>query len=107
MGSNIPIIDHRRDPVVAWEMTEPLIDRAREAFAAYRGLGREIIDELIFALTRANTEVELLRADRDRLLEAAKLALRAIITPEKDQTSFHDSYHALKAAIAAAEEPMK
>jgi hypothetical protein len=51
---------------------EPLVDRAREAFAAYRGLGREILDEMIFALTRANTEVERLRASREALLATAK-----------------------------------
>lgn len=61
---------------------EPLIDRAREAFAAYRGLGRDIIDELIFALTVANKEVERLRAelrlrdsaDQVRVSELAKAA---------------------------------
>ena len=44
-------------------MKEPLTDRAREAFAAYRGFGKEIVDELIFALTVANKEVERLRAE--------------------------------------------
>ena len=39
----------------------PLIERAREAFAAYRGLGKDIIDELIFALEVANREVERLK----------------------------------------------
>ncbi len=39
-------------------MKAPLVDRAREAFAAYSGLGKDIIDELIFALEVANREVE-------------------------------------------------
>ena len=50
----------------------PLIDRAREAFAAYRGLGREIIDELIFALEVANREVERLNAELDKASVARK-----------------------------------
>lgn len=39
----------------------PLIERAREAFSLDRGPGKEIIDELIFALEVANREVERLK----------------------------------------------
>lgn len=50
--------------------TESLIERAKEAFAAYHGLGREIIDELIVELLVADKEVARLRASHDRLHDA-------------------------------------
>jgi hypothetical protein len=91
-------------------MKEPLIDRAREAFAEYdRGphpYGREIIDELIFALTVANAEVVRLLASHDRLLAAANWA-DGVIDAIGDQTGVPPNVHLskeLKAAIAAAEE---
>jgi hypothetical protein len=78
---------------------EPLIDRAKEAFAAYHGLGREIIDELIFALTRANAEVDSLRASQARLLAAAKDAYGTL-----REYGLDDIADDLETAIAA-EEP--
>jgi hypothetical protein len=85
----------------------PLIERAREAFAAYRGLGREIIDELIFALTVANTEVGRIRASHDRLLAAAKrsrLVMKDIEVAGPNWAHVALNIGDLQAAIAAAEE---
>jgi hypothetical protein len=86
-------------------MVEPLVDRARKAFAAYRGLGRDIIDELIFAMTVANTEVGRLRASHDRLLAAAKGA-RAYMESQEEKLGYEAPIDELNAAIAAAEELM-
>lgn len=84
----------------------PLIERAREAFAAYRGLGLEIIDEMILALTIANAaltvanaEVARLRADRDRLRDAAA----SVVIVERDTKPLAE----LRAAIAAVEKQGK
>lgn len=43
-------------------MTEALADRAREAFAAYRGLVRQIIDELIREYERRGMALQDLHA---------------------------------------------
>lgn len=37
-----------------------VVQRAREAFAAYRGLGRQIIDEMIAEIERLRAEVKTL-----------------------------------------------
>jgi hypothetical protein len=66
------------------EMKDPLIDRAREAFAAYRGPGREIIDELVFALIVANNEVERVREMNAALLAASKDLLDTVPPPPTD-----------------------
>jgi hypothetical protein len=88
-------------------MSEPLIDRAREAFATFSGLGKDIIDELIFALSRANMEVEHIRADRDRLLSAARKIIEAADDPDSASEDVILSFKTLRDAIAAAERPKR
>jgi hypothetical protein len=49
-----------------------LIARATEAFGAYRGLGRAIVDEMIAALTETAAERDRLRAEKAELVAVLK-----------------------------------